>query len=272
MLTSLERRMMAGVLMAAAGTAMLPRTAQALDIMIEGTGDGMEILQALSGQFNTLNPGDRAIIPPSIGSGAGIAKVIDGTNPLARSARPLTSRESAGALTAAAVARIPSAIIAHPAIKLPGLKADQLLAIYAGDITNWNEVGGPDLRIRVHTREDEDSTLSALRATMPGWKSLKITNKARVITTTTQDLLKAIIETPGAIGYAPHSQLASQRLTTLAIDGHKPLDKGYPSAVTVSLVWKTGAIPAPAAAFVTFARSIGVRETIASLGATPAAP
>lgn len=246
-------------------------SAHALDIVIEGTGDGMEVLQALSGQFNALHREHRVIIPPSIGSGPGIAKVISGATPLARSARPLSAQEAALAVKAEPIAQIPSAFIAHPDIKLPGLTARQLLGIYAGDITNWNEVGGPDLRIRVHTREEEDSTLNALRATMPGWKTLRITNKARMISTTTQDMIRAVIDTPGAIGYAPHGQLTRQRLTTLAVDGLNPLDRGYPSAVTVSLVWKAGGAPAPATAFVDYARSKAARDVIFSLGATPAA-
>lgn len=249
---------------------LLPLTqgAAALDILIEGTGDGMEIFQSLSGQFNAQSGTNRVIIPPSIGSGAGIAKVLQGTNPLARSARALSPEETGSGLSAMPVARIPSAIIAHPDIRIAGLSNQQLLAIFSGDITNWRDVGGPDLRIRVHTREEADSTLSALRASMPGWKGLKISNKARAIETSTQDMIKAVIETPGAIGYAPLSQLASHRLTTLAIDGAKPLDASYPSAVTVSLVWRKSGLPLEAAEFLEYVRSRSARQTIANAGAT----
>lgn len=249
-----------------AGGAALPLPAQASDILIEGTGDGMDILQQLSRQFQAEQAQTRILIPPSIGSGPGIAKVASGAIALARSARPLTREETGQNLVATPVARIPSAILVHPQTGVRAITGKQLQGIFSGDITNWNEVGGPDLRIRVLTREEQDSTLNTLRATMPGWKTLRITSKARLVSTTTQEMVQAIANTPGAIGYAPHSLMYDSRLVTLAIDGLKPLDAQYPSATALLLVSRSGQTPPEAERFLAYTQTPAARETIRALG------
>ncbi|WP_342078307.1 substrate-binding domain-containing protein [Yoonia sp. SS1-5] len=39
------------------------------------------------------------------------------------------------------------AVVMSPDVGLPAISVDDLAAIYAGEITNWSELGGPDLRI-----------------------------------------------------------------------------------------------------------------------------
>jgi hypothetical protein len=52
-----------------------PFLASASDLAVVGTGDGIEILKALAGAFNRLEKSNEVTIPPSIGSGGGIAAV-----------------------------------------------------------------------------------------------------------------------------------------------------------------------------------------------------
>ena len=74
-----------------------------------------------------------------------------------------------------------------------------------GKILNWKEVGGADVRIRVVRREDADTTLIVLRASMPGWKDLAITEKSK-LAMTTQEATASVREVPGAIGFGPFSK------------------------------------------------------------------
>ena len=113
---------------------------------------------------------------------------------------------------------------------------EQLLAIYAGRITNWQELGGPDQRIRVVRREDADSTLTVLRASMPGWHDLEITEKSKTATTT-QEAVETVREVAGAIGFGPFSKPLEQGLTVLRIDGRYPTDPDYPSSVVLALIY-----------------------------------
>jgi phosphate transport system substrate-binding protein len=43
-------------------------------------------------------------------------------------------------------------VVVHPSLNIPGLTLEQLRSIYTGQITNWQEVGGPDVEIILYSR------------------------------------------------------------------------------------------------------------------------
>src|SRR5205085_1966260 len=134
---------------------------------------------------------------PSIGSGGGVAAVGSEKEVLARVARPLSDTERGLGLVATPVFRLPSAFFVHRSAGVSGLSTQQLADIYAGKITNWRDVGGADLRVKVVRREEIDSTLLVLRQTMPGWKDLAITEKSKTAVTT-QDCINTVKQVEGA--------------------------------------------------------------------------
>src|SRR4051794_14112243 len=175
-------------------------SAQAGDLSVVGTGDGIDLLRALGAAYTADHPDTNIIVPPSIGSGGGIAAVSSNKEVLARAARPLSDSEKEAGLIATAVFRLPSAFFVHRSAGVTSLTADQLAGVYSGKITNWRDVGGQDLRIKVVRREDADSTLQVLRQSMPGWKNLTITEKSKTAVTT-QDCIDTVKQVPGAIGF-----------------------------------------------------------------------
>jgi len=50
------------------------------------------------------------------------------------------------------------AIIVQPENPVSSLTQEQVIAIYSGEITNWNEVGGNDAPITVYNRDEESGT------------------------------------------------------------------------------------------------------------------
>jgi phosphate transport system substrate-binding protein len=245
--------------------------ASANELAVVGTGDGMEMLSAIAAAYSADNPGKFVKIPPSIGSGGGIRAVGTDTAVLARIARPLTQAEMAEGLIYMPVARINSAIYAHPGAGVKALTGAQVVAIFAGKITNWREVGGADLRIRVVRREDADSTLQVLREFMPGWKTLEFTEKSK-LSTTTQDALQSVQDNPGAIGFGPFSRSLESGVVVVAVDGKHPRDNAYPSGVTLALVFKKKNLTADAETFLAYARGAKARALIAAFGAIPQEP
>ena len=59
-------------------TMATPAWSEKTTLEIVGTGDGLEILRAMADRYSKLKPHVRVEIPPSIGSGGGIAAVGSG--------------------------------------------------------------------------------------------------------------------------------------------------------------------------------------------------
>ncbi|MEL6946814.1 MAG: substrate-binding domain-containing protein [Pseudomonadota bacterium] len=240
-------------------------------IEIVGTGDGMALVRALGRQFNEDHSGPRIVVPPSIGSGGGIAAVGAGKAFLARVARPLKREEQAMGLKIRPLFRLPTAIYAHPDVALDELSFEQLVDIFIGKTTNWSDLGGPDLRIRVVRREDTDSSLSVLRASMPGWSDLLFTSRAKTAVTT-QDAVETVKANRGAIGFGPYSRQLDETTQVMKINGRHPTDSAYLSAVTVSFVWHEARVTEVMRQFVQFAYSEVAQGLLREQGAVPAVP
>jgi phosphate transport system substrate-binding protein len=248
--------------------AMTSSRARADDFQIVGTGDGIDLLRALSADFMQQDKSARVEIPPSIGSGGGVAAVGAGKAVLGRVARKLTASELASGLTYMPFARLPSAFFVHPGARVTSLTSNQLVDVYAGRIMKWSELGGADLPIKVVRREDSDSTLTVLRVMMPGWKDLQITEKSKT-STTTQDAIETVHDVAGAIGFGPYSVTLEPGVTVLKINGHYPLEPEYPSSVELALIYKDSTITSGARAFVDYAKSSKARSVMTRLGSVP---
>jgi phosphate transport system substrate-binding protein len=245
-----------------------PASADAIDLQVVGTGDGIDLLRALGNDFMQQTNTVHVEIPPSIGSGGGIAAVGAGKAVLGRVARKLTDSEIASGIIYKPIARLPSAFFVHPGVGVAALTSDQLRNVYSGRVTNWSELGGADLRIRVVRREDSDSTLTVLRQMMPGWKDLEITEKSKTATTT-QEAIESVRDVLGAIGFGPYSTALEPGVSVLRINGYHPLDAAYPSSVELALIYKDMTATPAAREFVDYANSAKARAMISRLGSVP---
>jgi phosphate transport system substrate-binding protein len=264
------RNTVAVTLLAFAAGLCLAEQAQAQTRVLEivGTGDGIDLLRAVGASFMEQNKSVRVEVPPSIGSGGGIAAVGSGKAVLGRVARKLSDAEAASGMIYKPIARLPSAFFVNPSAGVSGITSAQLLAIYSGQATNWKELGGADLRVRVVRREDQDSTLTVLRDSMPGWHDLAITEKSKTATST-QEAVETVREVVGAIGFGPYSKPLEQGLTVLRIDGRHPMDAEYPSSVVLALIYMNATQNPDALAFIKFMDTPQVREIVTSLGSVP---
>jgi phosphate transport system substrate-binding protein len=249
--------------------ASLQALAGASELSVVGTGDGIELLRALGAAYSADNPQTAILVPPSIGSGGGLAAVGGDKEVLARVARPLTDSERALGLVSTPMFRLPSAFFVHRGANVSDLTARQLADIYAGKIVNWAEVGGANLRIKVVRREEADSTLTVLRQSMPGWKDLAITEKSKTAVTT-QDCITTVKDVEGAIGFGPYTKALEMELVVVRIDGKYPTDRDYPSAVTVSLVHKQATVTPDAAQFIAYVKTSKAKTLLTSMGGVPA--
>ncbi|WP_392534446.1 substrate-binding domain-containing protein [Nostoc sp. C117] len=96
------------------------------------------------------------------GSGTGIRMLLEGQLTFSQSSRPIADREYQQSqqrglsLKQISVALEGLAIAVHPDLQIPGLTLEQIKNIYTGKITNWNQIGGPNLKITAYSRRFED--------------------------------------------------------------------------------------------------------------------
>ena len=95
------------------------------------------------------------------GSGTGVKMLLDSQLSFSESSRPLKPAEyEAAQQRGFTLEQIPAAIdgialAVHPNLGMEGLSVDQITAIYTGAITNWAELGGPDLPVVPFSRSPE---------------------------------------------------------------------------------------------------------------------
>ena len=146
------------------------------------------------------------------GSGMGIAALLNQKTDIANSSRAFSEEERQLA-KARHVWPVPFifaidalAFIVHPSVSVPNLTLDQLADIYTGRITNWQQVGGPNLRVSLYGRQSNSGTFIYLREQV-----LKADYSPRMKEMNgTAQIVEAVRSDPGAIGYVSVGYVANE--------------------------------------------------------------
>ncbi len=243
-------------------------TALAEEITVVGTGDGMEVFEVVGKAFSQLNPEVILYFPKSIGSSGGIKAVGRDEYALGRAARGIKDNEKSYGLTHAPFAKTPVVFYTNKEAGVQNLSAQQILDIYSGTITNWNEVGGNDVKIRVVTREPSDASSETLQKSFPGFADITVTSKSKMAVSAPETI--AIAEkTMGVIAYGPYADAKKANVDILQIDNVNASGPDYPYGNTLALIFKQKNYSGNIKKFVEFATSEAAHEAIKEAGGIP---
>ncbi|WP_026082419.1 PstS family phosphate ABC transporter substrate-binding protein [Mastigocladopsis repens] len=162
----------------------------------------------------------------SPGSGSGIRMLLDGQLDFAQSSRPLTTEESTIAkqrgftLEQRQVGIDGIAVVVNSSLNVAGLTIDQLQQIYLGQITNWKQVGGPDLPITPFAQRPEDAD-TMIFSSNKDLKNQAFSSQVQYVYSTTQ-ALRQISKTPGGLYYASARTVVPQCSVKPLALGHTP--------------------------------------------------
>ena len=146
-------------------TALLaPLAAAAGEITVKGS-DTMVILgQRWAEEYMGAHP-KATIQVTGGGSGTGISALINGTTEICQASRPMSAAEKeklrdryATVGVEIPVARDGLSVYVNASNPLSEITMDQLKLIFTGKVTNWKELGGPDGKIVVYSRENSSGT------------------------------------------------------------------------------------------------------------------
>ena len=150
--------------------------------------------------------------PP--GSSPGIQMLLKGQLAFVQTSQPLRSAQYELAkqrgfnLKQVPVAVDSIAVAVHPQLNIPGLTLSQLQAIYTGQISNWQELGGPDLVITAYSRPPSTGgTVDFFVAKI--LDNQEFDSNVKFVSTTTQ-ALRQLANNPGGIYYGSAPAIVPQ--------------------------------------------------------------
>ncbi len=182
-------------------------------ISMVGSTSMEKLANALSEAFMEKYP-DVTVTAEFVGSGAGIEAVTNGTADIGNSSRSLKDEEKTAGVAENIVAIDGIAVCVDPANEVADLTKEQLTNIYAGNVTNWKEVGGADEPIIVIGREAGSGTRGAFEELVDLKDACKYANELD----STGAVIAKVASTPGAIGYASLDAL-DDSVKALSLEG-----------------------------------------------------
>jgi len=138
-------------------------TVHAETLQIDGSTTVGPIADAFAEYFKKIHP-DLDITVKKTGSGDGAAALIDGRCDIATMSRFMKDKEFKDAVAnnvlpvAHVVAMDGVCVVVHPSNPVSALTRAQIRDIYTGKITNWSQVGGPNMPIVVISRDTSSGT------------------------------------------------------------------------------------------------------------------
>lgn len=204
-----------------AGTTAAAKEAQILQI--EGSTTVGPIGAAFSEKFMEMYP-HVAITVKKTGSGDGAAALVDNRCDIAMMSRFMKKAEFEKAVkngifpVAHAVANDGVCVIVHPSNPIKELTSAQVRDIYTGKITNWSQLGGPDLKIVPISRDTSSGTYETFHKLV--MKKKKMAGHVEYVNANPQAHAR-VKSTQTAIGYVGLGFL-DQSVRALKIDGVVP--------------------------------------------------
>lgn len=228
-----------------------------------------KVIAGLSEAFMAKYP-DVTVTYDATGSGSGITAATDGTTDIGLASRNLKSEETGLDATVVAIDGI--AMVINNANTVEDLTLEQIAKLATGEVTNWNEVGGPDAPVVFVGRE-------AGSGTRDGFESIVDVKDVCVYEqelTSTGAVIAAVAANEYAIGYASLSAV-DDSVKMIKVEGVEATeanvtDGSYKIQRNFNMIVKQGTeLSAAAKAFMEFALSDEAATIIEKAGAIPPA-
>ena len=244
--------------------------AEEKSVSTDGSTSMEKVIGALGEAFKEANSGV-TFSYNGTGSSAGITAVAEGRCDIGLASRALKDSEKEQGLTETVLAYDGIAVIVNPENTVEDLDMETIAKIFTGEITNWSELGGSDVEIVLIGREASSGTRSGFEE-LVGVEGLC---QYRQEQTSTGDVITAVAQNPGAIGYASVASL-KDTVKAVSVNGVAPSietvkDGSYVIQRPFVLVTKEGVkLSETAQAFFDFCTSDKATDIITAQGVVPA--
>ncbi len=173
-------------------------------------------------------------------SDGGERAILTGNADLAGIAREPGPTVRNSGVAAAMIGRDALAVFVNSRLPVEGLTSEELRQIFAGEITNWSRLGGPDLAIKTFLVGENSATRAVFKQQVMAGEAYA----ASEVVEPDSAIIGRVAETPGGIGFISFAFLdrCEGHVRALSIDGRAPslYDFEYPIARPLYLLWRPG--------------------------------
>ncbi len=190
------------------------------EIVVNGSTTVLPVIQKTAEAYMAAKP-EVSIAISGGGSGNGIKAIIDSLCNIAMTSRDIKSSEiklaeSKGIKPLRHVVAVDALVpVVHPSNTIKNLTVAQLADIYMGKIRNWEEVGGPDARVVVISRDTSSGTYETWQEKILGKKRV---SPAALLQASSGAVVQAVAKNKNAIGYIGYGYVDAST-KTVEVDG-----------------------------------------------------
>jgi phosphate transport system substrate-binding protein len=244
-------------------------------IVVDGSTGVMPLVAALAKAYQEQYPGVTVEMGKGLRPTVRLQALAEGTIDIALASHGLVVEElTRRGMAVHEIAKVGVVFGVNASVPVTNVTDRQICDAYAGHVTNWKDLGGPDLAIAPRTRPDSEVDAEVVRAKIACLKDLTMPERVKVMPRS-GDMAKELATSVGAIGMTTATVVEQSRgqIKPLSLNGV------IPSAVNVArqiytltrdslLVTKAPPAP-PVSRFIEFIRSSAGEAVIVANGAVP---
>ena len=237
---------------------------------------GEELAPQLVAEFKKTHPAV-AFDLEFKGTTYGLGALIVGRCDIAAASRDATTnevelaKERNVALNDYVIGAYDVAVVVNATSPVGNLTQDQVRDLFTGTVLNWKDVGGPDAPVHLYIRHP-------ISGTYLGFRELAMENKPYSLHVQTctnyEDIVKAVAQDAGGIGYSTFGLASKPGVKPVSIDGVAPtvesVNKGkYPYARVLRLYTDKATEAHIAHSFIEFVQSSPGQKIMDQMGYAP---
>ena len=204
------------------GTGTVGEIILAGEINVVGSTTVQPLAERLAEGFEALNPDVRITVGGG-GSSVGVKSAGDGSTDIGMASRDIKDSEfqENPDIIVYTIAMDGIAIVVYPGVTVTEMSIEQVRGIFAGQITNWSEVGGEEQVITVVSREEGSGTRAAFEELV---MDDDLIGEMAILQPSNGAVRTTVSTTPGSIAFLSFGYLDDTTVPVM-VDGVLPTEE-----------------------------------------------
>ncbi len=192
---------------------------ETVELSVVGSTTVQPLAELLSEAYEAIDPNVLVTVSGG-GSSVGVKSASEQSADIGMASREIKDSEiqECPELVIHTIARDGIAIITSPDVDIDGLTMEEVRAIFAGEITDWSEVGGAPGMITIAAREEGSGTRSAFEDLV---MEDALISETAILQPSNGAIRTTVVTTPGSVSFISFGYL-DDSTKPVAIDGALP--------------------------------------------------